>query len=432
MTLVFGAYIGLLALVAATPVLLFFDNLVVGSAVEYCAAIGMTIIAIGMRPGEARHFFKVIRVPAVLAAIPLLWMLVQMLPIPIAGLSRSIWESAASALGVSLWANISIDPALTLIALCRFASIVGIGFVAAAVSIERGQAEKVLWVLAAAAVVISLAHLAGRVGVFQLPIGTTNEAAFASAGVVGFVLFAASAVMVVERYEIRGNRHHWTAQLVIPVGITVVGLLVCLVSMLVGAAGSAIFAAACGVATIAIIYFVRRIGFGPRAGLAMGAVAIFALAAIIVAKGDPAAGDITLRYMSAAKADIVARDTRVIDEVGLGGSGAGTSGVLGTLYGIQGPPDDLGASTFAALVAIELGRPALWLMVGLAGAIVIICARGAFNRGRDFFYPLAGTGVGVAMVLDSFSSAGLANLAVAILVVVTLGLSFAQSIGRSL
>src|ERR1700675_3456988 len=165
MPLVSVAYIGLLVLVAATPGLLFLDNLVVAGAIQLYAAVSMMMIAIGLRPGEARHFFKLVRVPAALAAIPLLWMLIQLLPIGVGGLSRSIWESAASALETQrLSASISVDPGLTLIALCRFASMVGITFVAAAVSIDRQQAERLLLLLATAAAVISLTLLASQLG----------------------------------------------------------------------------------------------------------------------------------------------------------------------------------------------------------------------------------------------------------------------------
>ena len=123
MPLISLAYIGLLLLVAATPVLLFFDNLVFAGAIQLFVAISLIIIAIGLRPGEARHVFKLVRIPAAIAAIPLAWMLIQLLPIAISGLSRSIWESAASALETPrLLASITIDPGLTLIAVSYFAA----------------------------------------------------------------------------------------------------------------------------------------------------------------------------------------------------------------------------------------------------------------------------------------------------------------------
>ena len=140
-------YITLLTLVAATPILLFFNNLVVDGAIELYAAIGLAAVAIRMPPGEGRHFSKLIRLPMALAAIPLVWMLIQLLPLPISGLSRSIWESAAQALNAPLSASISIDPGTTILALGHYTSIVGITFVAAAICVERKNAEKLLSML---------------------------------------------------------------------------------------------------------------------------------------------------------------------------------------------------------------------------------------------------------------------------------------------
>ena len=238
--------------------------------------------------------------------------------------------------------------------------------------------------------------------------------------------------MIIERYEIRRHHHEILSPLLIPISIMIAGLIVCSLTLVAGDTSYAIFAAACGVATVVIIYFVRRIGFGPRAGLAMGCVVIVAVAVIIWTKGHPITGDISLRYMTGARADVVSLDSRIIDEVGLGGSGAGTFRVISILYGIQEPSDVLRPSTFAAQIAIELGHPALWIIVGLACTLIIMCAQAAFNRGRDFFYPLAGAAVTVAMVLNSFSNSSLTNPAISLLVAVTLGLGFAQRISRSL
>lgn len=434
MPLVSVAYIGLLALVAATPVLLFLDNLVVAGAIQLYAAISTLIIAVGIRPGEARHYFKLIRVPAALGAIPLLWMLTQLLPIAIGGLSRSIWESAASALETPLSASISIDPGLTLIALCRFASMAGIALVAAAVSIDRQQVERLLLLLASAAAVISLTLLASHLGGF----GSKNEsgangthATMVTAGIIGIILFAASAIMIVERYEMARQRGTPSSRRLIPIGIMAAGLLVCSSTLIAGDTSHAIFAAACGLATVAIIYFVRQLGFGPRAGLAIGCVAILAVAVIIWTKGKPATGDVSLRYTAGANGDVVTLDNRILDAVGLAGSGAGTFPVISTIYGAQ-EPSDVRPATFSGQIAIELGQPALWVIVGLVCILIVMLARSAFNRGRDCFYPLAGAGVTVAMVLDCFTNATLTNPAISLLVAVTLGLGFGQSIGRSL
>jgi hypothetical protein len=433
MPLVTIAYIGLLILVAATPGLLFLDNLVVAGAIQLYVAVSMLIIAAGLRPGEARHIFKLIRVPAALAAMPLLWMLMQLLPIAFGGLSRSIWDSAATALQTPLLASITVDPGLTLIAVSRLATIAGIAFIASVVSIDRERARKLLLLLASAAVAISLVLLASQLGAFSSQDETSADgtnATMMTASIAGIVLFTACVTMAIERYERHQEPRPFSSQLLIPLGVPIVGLLVCSSTFIVGHTSHAIFAAACGLATVAIVYFVRRLGFGPRAGLAIGCLAIIAASAIVWAKANPTAGDVSLRYVADASADVVTLDNRIFAAVGLTGSGAGTYPGVSTIYGAEGSLER--PATFAAQIGIELGRPALWIIVGFACTLVFMLARSAFNRGRDYFYPLAGAGVTVAMVLDCFTNATLANPAISLLVAVTLGLGFGQSVGRNL
>jgi hypothetical protein len=135
--------------------------------------------------------------------------------------------------------------------------------------------------------------------------------------------------------------------------------------------------------------------------------------------------------MTDPKADVVTLDNRILDAAGLAGSGAGTFAAISTIYGTQDPLE-VRPPTFAGQIAIELGHPALWVIVGLACTLIVMFARSAFNRGRDCFYPLAGAGVAVAMALNCFNNATLTNPAISLLVAVTLGAGFGQSIGRSL
>jgi len=434
MPLLYAAYIGLLVLVAAIPVSVFFDNLVCTGVIGLYAAMSMMLIAIGARPDDARHFFKLVRLPAALAAIPLLWMLIQLLPIGFGGLSRSIWESAASALErPRLWAEITIDPGLTLIAVSRFATMAAIAFVATVISIDRQRARRLLLLLASVASVTSLILLANQLGGFiskDESDANGTLAALMSASIVGIILFAACVIMAVERYERRHETRTLSSQPLVPIGVTVAGLLVCSSTLIFGDTGHAIFAAACGLATIAIVYVVRQFGFGPRAALAMGSLAVVAVAMIIWTKGDHTIENVSLRYMTDANSKAVTLNNRILDAVGPTGSGAGTFPAASPIYGAQGN-SDIRPATFAAKIAIELGRPALWIIFGLACTLIVMLARGAFNRGRDYFYPLAGAGVTVSMVLNCFTNSTLTNPAVSLLVAVTLGLGFGQSIGRS-
>jgi len=434
MPLVYAAYIGLLVLIAAIPVSLFFDNLIVAGAIQLYAALSMVIIALVIRPGEARHYFKLVRVPAALAAIPLLWMLIQLLPIGIGGLSRTIWESAAGALDAKrLWASITIDPGLTLIAVSRLATMAGIAFVATVLSIDRQRAKQILLLLASAASVISLALLVSQLGGFNFKNGTNADdtnATMMTAGIVGIILFAACVIMAIERFDRRPEPRAHSSQPLVPIGAAIAGLAICSCTLIAGDTSHAIFAAACGLATVAIIYAARRLGFGPRAGLAIGSLAVVAVAMIIWTNGNHTIGDVSLRYMTDANNQVVTLNSRILDAVRLTGSGAGTYPAVSTIYGAEGS-SDIRPATFAAQIAVELGRPALWVIVGLTCALIVIFARSAFSRGRDVFYPLAGAGVTVAMVLDCFTNATLTNPAISLLVAVTLGLGFGQSVGRN-
>jgi hypothetical protein len=252
-----------------------------------------------------------------------------------------------------------------------------------------------------------------------------------TAGTIGVILFVAAAIMVVERYEVSRDRRDLSSQLLIPLGIRMAGLLICASTLVAGDTNYAIFSAASGLFIVVIVYFVRRIGLGARTALAMACMAIVAAVFIIGTKEPLRTGDISLRYMTHTNADVLSIDNRIIGEVGPGGSGAGTFKAINKLYGTQDSSDALRAPTFAAQIAVELGRPALWIIVGLACAVLLICAQGAFNRGRDFFYPLVGAGVGGAMVLNSFSNTGMANPAISLLVAATLGLALAQSVSRT-
>ena len=251
-----------------------------------------------------------------------------------------------------------------------------------------------------------------------------------TASIVGIMLFAASGIMLFEKYERRHGPRISLSRPLVPIGVTTAGLAICVSTLIAGDTSHAIFfVAACGLATIVVIYAVRRMGFGPRTGLAMACVAIIAAAMIIWTKGDQTLGELSLRYVTAASGPEVTLDKRILDAVGSTGSGAGTFSAISTIYGAQGP-SGFRPATFAAKIAIELGRPALWIIVGLACVQIALFARGAFNRGRDCSYALAGAGVTVAIVLDGFTRAALPNLAISLLVAVTLGLGIGQSIGR--
>jgi len=151
----FPAPLFLALLIVTTPAILVFDLPILHGLVTAVAAVSVAIVALRIRPGEAGFLSSVIRPIAIIACVPALWMIVQVLPLKAVGLAHPIWESAAAALGRPLAGSISIDPGATLISLARFLSIAGIAFVAAAVAVDRNRAAWIFVTLTASTSLIA-------------------------------------------------------------------------------------------------------------------------------------------------------------------------------------------------------------------------------------------------------------------------------------
>jgi hypothetical protein len=113
------------------------------------------------------------------------------------------------------------------------------------------------------------------------------------------------------------------------------------------------------------------------------------------------------------------------------GSGAGTFAALASVYRDIDDPDAPQAPTTAAAISVEFGRPALLLAIATIVLSAAQLAAGALRRGRDSFYPAAGAGCAVTLLIDVFIDANLLSLAVQIFVAVVIGLGMAQRRSRT-
>ncbi len=114
------------------------------------------------------------------------------------------------------------------------------------------------------------------------------------------------------------------------------------------------------------------------------------------------------------------------------GSGAGTFAELMQLYG---DIDAVSANTVAlstgAVIAIELGRPALIFIEICVIILVLVLLQATIKRGRDWFFPAAGVASIVILSIGAFGDTALLTPATATLTSVLVGLALAQSVGRS-
>ena len=425
----------LIALVGIFPALLFFDSSLAAGLIAFCSACVLGRYVFTMRPGEASHLMTVIRWPAALAAVLLLWFIVQLIPMPTGGVSHSIWDSASSALGAPLWAGVSIDPGMTIVAMTGYLATIALVFVSAGLSIDRAHAERVLLTCAITCVAAALMLIITDIGRWvpaSAPATFGTHAALIAGAAYGAVYCAAVTIMVLERFETRRGRGGLWSNPLTAIAVSTGGFAICCIAVLFAAANHAILAMVGGIATIAIIYLVRRLGFGIVATTTLTLLCVFAAATIIYTKGNPAAGDISARYAAAGSPELIASVSRIIGEVGLGGSGGGTFDALYRLYGASAGGGRILPPTFASQIAIEMGWPALWVFAAIMLAIVLLCVRGAFGRGRDSFYASAGAGIGVTTMLLAFGDPSAGNPAIMVLLATTFGLALAQSVSRKI
>ena len=88
-------------------------------------------------------------------------------------------------------------------------------------------------------------------------------------------------------------------------------------------------------------------------------------------------------------------------------------------------------SSAGAKIAIELGRPMLWIAIGATLLGIVALVRAALRRGRNSFYPALGAGCLLALLIEGVANSGMFTPAVSILGPAIVGLGLAQSTGRT-
>ena len=201
----------LLFFIAMTPVVLFLDGPVMLGFACAVLAIALIVFAQMQRSGELAHLSTLVWPIAFVMILPALFMVLQTVPLPfLSHFANPIWESASTALGRSLMPSLSIDPGATLLSLCRYLAWLGVGLLAAAITIDRQRAEWVLFALTAATVLIAalliLNDAAGATLLAEVQ-NVARRGGVLNAAALGVVLSVACADRAYERFETRRSTH---------------------------------------------------------------------------------------------------------------------------------------------------------------------------------------------------------------------------------
>lgn len=425
----FAPFVLLISLIAATPVIIFVDVALVDGLVIAVVAMAVALVGLTMRPGEFSYLLTILRLTAIFAAVPAICIVLQLLPVKFIGLSHPIWDSAAEALGHPVRGSISVDTGATLLALCRYVSVVAIIFLATAVAIDRQQAGWLLTALTIATTIIAVIVIGHELGAFSLNKNLGTDARDSIA--LGTVLSTATAIRTFERHETRRRRAEIsTAGFTFFLLASLFSFATCWIAISFNATGPLIFAIICGLATLIIVVSIRRLGLGSWGCSAILATAMVAVISIVVVHLPTRTTDLTLAFVT--HGPLVSITGHILADGTWIGTGAGTFAALLPIYR---DVDDLAAGSAApstaAAIAVEMGRPFLWTAVAVATAAAMFLLRGSLRRGRDSFYPAAGASCIVVLAVLSFINAGLFGATTAIIAPAILGLALAQSRGRA-
>jgi hypothetical protein len=415
----------LVALICASPAILLWDGLIMQGFVAGIAALALSITAFTARPGEAKFFVSTVRPFIAMAAIPALWILVQVLPI--GAFANPVWASLAAALGRPVTGSISIDPGVSIISLGQYLSVIAIFFIAAAVAADRQRAEWVLFALAGACAAIALILTTQRGSQPGAAI-TLPPAEAVNCAAMGAVAASAACIRTVERYETRHKNQNQSVPVLFGTfAASCIAFAICAAALVLVGPREAFFAAGYGVIATVSIFIIRRFELGAWGTWTIVAVSIGVSVMLAASQLSVHGGSI----LSAFATSLPGPAERMLADAPLFGTGAGTFGSLVPIYSEIDNPSPSSVPSTAAALAIELGTPMLCLIAVATATTVIVLLRSSLYRGRDSFYPAMAGGCLLTLSILALVNAGLLGTASSMIAAAVLGVGIVQTKGRS-
>jgi hypothetical protein len=402
--------------------MLLWDGPIMQGLIAGIVAVALAITAQTLRAGETEFLVSIFRPLAKVAAVPALWVLVQLLPLRL--LAHPIWKSAETALGHPVVGTISVDPGASVIVLAQYLSVIAVAFLSAAVAVDRQRAEWILFALTAAAAAVALMIMTRSAAL-------AREQAIDSVGM-GTIIASAACIRTIERYETRRSSPERSVPVLLWTFVACsAALAICCAVVVFYASREILIATTYGIFAFACISFIRRFALGAIGITAIVAPAL-ATAIFVLAYSAERGASVPLAFAGGSDPLLVALSERVLYDAPLVGTGAGTFAALAPIYRqIDDPPLGSTAATAAATFAIELGKPMFWLITVATAGSSFILLRASLQRGRDSFYPAMGGSCLFTLLLLSFNNAGLFGIESSLMAAAVIGLAITQRKSRT-
>lgn len=401
------------------------DGSAVRSLISVLAAVSLAFTGASARAADVKFASQATHWLAIAVALPAIWMVIQILPLPFGG--HSIWTSASEALDRQAWGHISIDLGATALALAFYLANVSIVLATLFVTKDRRRAELVLFVLTGVTAVTTVVLLVGKWGL--IPAMDASDDVRSAISALGVVLSLTSAVRAVERQENRREGATEQPQNFRPALLASgVGLLCCIGGLAASWTLNVGLIAVLGFVVLGSVQIARRMGLtGWATGVLVTTIIIAAAMVTLWRYDSTRAVSPLLQFATDKSAEAISMTQRLLSDAGWRGTGAGTFSLLVPIY------QDLGGSiaappSTASGFAIELGWPITLLSIAIAIGTIVILYRGSLARGRDSFYPAAAAACGTIMIGQALCDASLLNSSVAVIGDSIIGLGLAQSL----
>jgi len=419
---VLNAQIILVILILMSPFAIFVDRATAYGLAAGIAATGLVFVATGIRPGEMKFLVSSIRRGLVVAAIPALWMVIQLLPIGF--LANPVWVSAEAALGSSRHGSITIDVGATVMALGFYLSLIAISLFSAAIAVDRYRAGSILYALNGATVLTAGLLMLRQFFVSFDEVPSDQGAAIAAASV-GVVVAVAGLIKTIERE--RPSRWHVT----ILAGYTA-AFVISALALIIVAQYAVWIAVAYSLAAILGIAIIRHFDFGAF-GIAALASLPLGLGVLLLSREPNLQSDgPALAFTSTSSPALISASQRILGDTPWLGVGAGAFSAISPIYrNIDDPPMPNPPNAVTGLL-VELGRPMAALIGVVTCIAIVVLLRASLRRGRDSFYPAAGAACLLGLLLLAFVNAGILAVSPAILMASMIGLAFGQSKSRTI
>lgn len=396
-------------------------------ALSAILSMAMLAIAIFMRSSALIRLARLLRpVLVVTLAMPVLWMILQVAPIPVRGLGNPIWATASAALDEPLAARLTVDVRATMLSFAQYIAVIATALATAVLALERQRAAHTLYVLTSVGAFLSaLLIWRTRDGLDASLAGehALAEANGSVAAVLGILLATAMAIGTVDQLRHRTQPRNSTIAPKLILTNVILSMLLCMSALLASSNSTIIVATFLGAGTLVAVMAIRKWFFGPWGTAGVLATAIVLLLASFTVIPIKRNADLTIALSTQNQT----ATERMLQDTGLAGSGAGAFRALLPIYRDVGMSAMRERPTAAAAIAVGMGQP----FIGGLLVVAMLCAftlfRRSLSRSSDYIYPAVGAAASVSLPILALAEGGMTDLPASLLVAAVYGLAFGQS-----